>query len=153
MAGELQAEGGRLGMDAVAAADGERALVLEGAALQRLQHRVEIGEQEVRRLRQLHRQAGVEHVGGGHALMEEARLGPDMLGEVGEEGDDVVLGLALDRVDARDLVFALGAQTPWPRFWAWCLSRAMASSAWASISNQMRKRFSGAQMALISGRL
>ncbi len=31
MAGELQAEAGRLGMDAVAAADGQRVLVLEGA--------------------------------------------------------------------------------------------------------------------------
>ncbi len=29
---------------------------------------------------------------------------------------------------------------------------AMASQAWASISNQMRKRFSGVQMAAISGR-
>ena len=38
--------------------------------------------------------------------MDEARLGPDMLGEVGEEGDDVVLGLALDLVDARDLELA-----------------------------------------------
>jgi hypothetical protein len=32
-------------------------------------------------------------------------------------------------------------------------SAACASQAWASISNQMRKRFSGAQMAAISGRL
>ena len=32
-------------------------------------------------------------------------------------------------------------------------SSAMASAAWASISNQMRKRVSGAQMAAISGRL
>ena len=42
-AGELQAEGRRLGMDAVAAADADRVLVLEGAALQRGQQRVEIG--------------------------------------------------------------------------------------------------------------
>ena len=32
-------------------------------------------------------------------------------------------------------------------------SAAWASAAWASISNQMRKRFSGSQIAAISGRL
>ncbi len=41
--------------------------------------------------------------------MQEARLGPDDLGQVGEKGDDVVLDLALDL-----------------------------SAACASISNQMR---------------
>ena len=35
--------------------------------------------------------------------MHEARLGADDLGEMGQEGDDVVLGLALDLVDARDI--------------------------------------------------
>ena len=43
--------------------------------------------------------------------MHEARLGADDFGEVGQEGDDVMLGLALDLVDARDVeggVLALG---------------------------------------------
>ena len=44
---ELEAEGDGLGVDAVAAADGRRHLVLEGAVLQRGQHLVDIGEQEV----------------------------------------------------------------------------------------------------------
>ena len=35
--------------------------------------------------------------------MQEARLGADRLGDRGEEGDDVVLHLALDRVDAGDV--------------------------------------------------
>ena len=35
--------------------------------------------------------------------MHEARLGADDFGEVGQEGDDVVLGLALDLVDAGDV--------------------------------------------------
>ena len=35
--------------------------------------------------------------------MHEARLGADKLGEMGEEGDDVVLDLALDLVDPRDV--------------------------------------------------
>ena len=50
---------------------------------------------------ELHGEAGVEHVGRGHALVHEARVRPDELGEMGEEGDDVVLGHALDLVDAR----------------------------------------------------
>src|SRR3546814_8058836 len=45
----------------------------------------------------------LQHVGGGYALVHEARLRPHVLGEVGEEGDDVVPGLALDLVDALDL--------------------------------------------------
>ena len=49
VAGELEAEAGRLGMDAVAAADGQRVLVLEGAALERGQHRVDIGAAAGRR--------------------------------------------------------------------------------------------------------
>ena len=44
---QLQAEGDRLGMDAVAAADGRCHLVLEGARLERRQQPVEVGEQEV----------------------------------------------------------------------------------------------------------
>src|SRR5260370_4150144 len=39
--------------------------------------------------------------------MDKTRIGADMLGEVGQEGDDVMVGFALDLVDARDLEFAL----------------------------------------------
>lgn len=102
---ELEAEGGGLGMDAVRAADDRRELVLEGALAQRRQQRIDVGDQEVGGAHELHVEAGVEHVGGGHALVHEARLGPDDLGEVGEEGDDVVLDLALDGIDARDVEF------------------------------------------------
>ena len=78
--------------------------------LQRGQHLVQVVQQQVRRLLHLHRKAGVEHVGGRHALVHEARGRADMLGEVGQERDDVVLGLALDLVDAVDLPLALGFQ-------------------------------------------
>ena len=44
--------------------------------------------------------------------MQEARLGPDDLGEMGEEGDDVVLDLALDRVDALDVENRLSGLVP-----------------------------------------
>ena len=103
VAGQLQAEGGRLGVDAVAAADGERVLVLERALLQRRQHQVDVLEQQVGGPRQLHRERGVEDVRRGHALVQEARLRADDLGELGREGDHVVLGLALDLVDLLDL--------------------------------------------------
>ena len=35
--------------------------------------------------------------------MHEAGFGADMLAQIGQKGDDVVLGLALDLVDPRDL--------------------------------------------------
>ena len=69
--------------------------------------------QEVGGARELHVEAGVEHVRGGHALVHEARLGADDLGQMGEEGDDVVLDLALDLVDARDV--ERGVASPSPR--------------------------------------
>ena len=60
-------------------------------------------KQDVGGLRQLHRKAGVEHVARGHPLVHEARLGADMLGEVGQKRDHVVAGFALDLVDALGL--------------------------------------------------
>ena len=152
---QLEAEGGRLGVDAVAAADRDGVLVLEGAALQRGQQRVDVGEQDVGGARQLDAEAGVEHVGRGHALVDEARVGADELGEMGQEGDDVVLGLALDLVDARRR--RTSRRCPFPRSccaasFGMTPSSARASQAWASISNQMRNRVSGDQMATISGR-
>jgi hypothetical protein len=101
--GELQSERGRLGMHAVAPADGERVLVLEGPGFQRGEQTVEIGDEDIGRLDQLDVEAGVEHVGGGQPRMEETRLGPHMLGDRGEEGDHVVLHFALDLVDAGDV--------------------------------------------------
>ena len=100
---ELQPERDRLGMDAVRAADGRRHLVLEGAALERLEQFLDVADQDVRGARELHIETGVEHVRRGHALVHEARLRADDLGEMRQERDHVVLGLALDRVDARDV--------------------------------------------------
>ena len=72
--GELDAERGRLGMDAVRAADGRRLLVLEGALLQRREQPVDVGDQDVGGAHQLHVEAGVEHVRRGHA--RSARSAP-----------------------------------------------------------------------------
>ena len=52
--------------------------------------------------------------------MDEARLGPDEFGEMGQKGDDVVLRLALDLVDARDVEgggICLCPRWPWPLLW------------------------------------
>ena len=101
--GELEAEGGRLGVDSVRAADRRRHLVLEGAALERREQRVDVGDEDVARAPELHGEAGVEHVRAREAQMDEARVGADEFGEMGEEGDHVVLGHLLDLVDPRDV--------------------------------------------------
>src|ERR1700716_1735586 len=101
--GELEPERGGLGMDAVRAADHRRQLVLERATLERGEEAIDIGDQEIGGAHELHVEAGVEHVGRRHALMHEARLGSHDLRKGGQKGDDVVLDLALDRVDARDI--------------------------------------------------
>ena len=68
-------------MDAVAAADGQRVLMLDRAGLQRREQPVDIGDEQVGGLDQLKVEAGVEHVRRGHALVQEARLGADRLGD------------------------------------------------------------------------
>jgi hypothetical protein len=59
----------------------------------------DILQQKVGGAGQLHGQGRVVHIRRRHALVQEPRLGPDDLGDVGQEGDDVVLGLPLDLVD------------------------------------------------------
>ena len=87
--------------------------------------------------------------------MHEAGLRPDDLGQMGEEGDDVMLDLALDRVDAGDdrkCAFGPCSQIARGRALGMVPRSAMASAACASISNQMRKRVCGSHREAISGR-
>lgn len=84
--------------------------------------------------------------------MDEAGLGADMLGEVGEKRDDVVLDLALDGVDPFDLEGALLPDGGRASF-GMTPSSASASQAWASISNQIRNLVSGSQICAISARV
>ena len=109
---QLDAERGRLGMDAVAAADRDRGLVLEGALFQCGEQAVETGGQHIGSAHELHVEAGVEDIGGGKAQMHEAGFGSHMLGKVGQESDDVMLGDALDLVDAGDIELGLRALLP-----------------------------------------
>ena len=126
--------------------------MLEGAALQGGEERIDVGEQDIGGAAELDGEAGIQHVRGRHALVDEARLGAYVLGEVGQEGDDVVLGLALDLVDALDLE-APRSRTARAASAGITPRSAWASQACASISSQMRKRLSGVQMAAISLRL
>jgi len=89
--------------DAVRAADRRRQFVLEGAALERGEQGVSVGNQNIGGAHQLHVEAGIEHVRRSHAGMHEARLRPDDFGKMRQEGDDVVLDLGLDGVDAGDV--------------------------------------------------
>ena len=81
--------------------------MLEGAALEGREQRVDVGDENVARPPELDGEAGVEHVGAGHPLMHEPRVRPDEFGEVGEEGDDVVLGRLFDLIDPRDVELGL----------------------------------------------
>ena len=80
--------------------------------------------------------------------MHEARFRADEFGEMGQEGDDVMLAYALDLVDPRDV--EVGVRRPLSQiasaaaFGITPIS-ARASQACASISNQIRKRVCGSQ--------
>ena len=86
--------------------------------------------------------------------MHEARLRPDDLGEMRQEGDDVVLDLALDLVDPLDVERGF---RPFSQTFAAAFGNdaeiGQGVVACASISNQMRYLVSGDQIATISGRL
>ena len=158
VAGELEAEGGGLGVDAVAAADGGRELVLEGAPLQRVQHRVDLDQDQVGCALELDRQRGVEQVGGGQPEMQEpCLLAADLL-DMGEEGDDVVPGDGLDLldpggVDQPGAVGGDGGIRVRTGSAGTAPIAAMASAAASSTSSQMPSLVSGAKIAAISGRL
>ena len=108
-AGGLEAEGHRLGVDAVAAADHRRVAMLERQASHDLGQPRQLGLDRARRVAQHDRGGGVEDVRAGQAVVQPAALGAEPLGDRAQEGDDVVLRLPLDlprslRVDLADLV-------------------------------------------------
>ena len=88
----FQAEGRRLGVNAVAAADHRRELVLARLFGDDLAQRLDVRDQHVGGLRHLHGEGGVANVAAGQAEMEPAAGGrADVFGDVGGEGDDVVI--------------------------------------------------------------
>ncbi len=99
-------------MDAVGATDGDRVLVLEGPALDGGKQRVHVSEQNVGCPDELDVETGVEHIRGSHPLVDETGVRADDFRQMGQEGDDVVLGLALDLVDPVDVESGRAALVP-----------------------------------------
>jgi hypothetical protein len=99
-AGELQAEGGRLGVNAVCPADADVVLVLSRARDHRFLRAVDGLEQERPRLAYLQREGGVDDVRRGQAVVEPAPGWAELGGDGVHEGRKVVLGLALQLRDA-----------------------------------------------------
>src|SRR5262249_13954830 len=73
---------------------------------------VDVGNQDIGGAYQLHIETGIEHVRGGHARVYEAGLRTDDFREMREEGNDVVLDLRFDRIDACDVEFGSLALVP-----------------------------------------
>ena len=80
--------------------------------------------------------------------MHEARFRTHNLGQMGQEGDHVMLNFALDLIDPCDVELCVSAF--FPDFLAASFGTtpncASASVAWASISNHMRNLVSGDQI-------
>ncbi len=101
-AGEPQAEGRRLGVDAVGAADAERVAVLQRPLDQGVAVGAGAGDDDLAGPAQLQRQRRVEHVGGGEAVMDPAPVLADRAGDDVDEGGDVMVGHPLPLVDRLD---------------------------------------------------
>ena len=106
--GEFEAEGGGFGVDAVGAADADGVFELIGPCLDNGHDLVQVGEQDVGGLPQAQGHGGVQDVRRGQGVVQVAAVFTDVFGDVGEEGDDVVLGLGLDLFDAGHVKAGLG---------------------------------------------
>ena len=103
----FRAEGGRLGVHAVRAPGDRHAQQLEGPRLEHGHERIEVGEQEVRRLGEGGAQRGVHHVRGRQPVVDvRAGRGADALLDDVDERGHVVVGdlLALEHVGHEDVV-------------------------------------------------
>ena len=89
---ELEAEGGRFAVDAVAAANAGHELGFPRPPRNDFAQRLYIGDENVGALNHLHGAGGVAHIAAGQAEMEPAAgRAFDFLGDGGGEGDDVVI--------------------------------------------------------------
>ena len=105
----LQAETDRLRVDAVAAADHRGEFVLLRADGHRLAQGEEIGFEQIAGLEHLDGDGRVEQVGRGETLVNPARGGADILGDILEERDDIVVRAFFDLADFFDVESSLGA--------------------------------------------
>ena len=98
-AGELDAEGGRLGVDAVGASGAQRVDVLAGFRREDVGEAARVGQDQPRHRLNLEGQAGVEHVGGGQPVVDPAAGRAGRRREDVDEGGGVVVGDLLALVD------------------------------------------------------
>ena len=104
---ELQAEGHRLGVDAVCASDAWCVTELICAAAQDGAELLQIVENDGGRVTHHDAVCRVLHIARGESLVDVFRVLADVLFEVREEGNDVVVGGLFDLVDARDVELCL----------------------------------------------
>jgi hypothetical protein len=96
---ELQAEGRRLGVDAVRAPDAERVAVLAGPLEQRGHQLARAREDPLAGRLELEGEPGVHDVGAGEPEMDPTSRRPGRLGEGVDEGRRLVVGHRLARPD------------------------------------------------------
>jgi len=98
--GKLQAKGDRLRMNAVRTPDHNGILPAEGSLLEHFEEPFEVLQQQVRGFDQQQRQGRVEHIRRGQPLVDVAGSRADVFGNIGEKGNDIMLGLLFDLGDA-----------------------------------------------------
>ena len=108
---QLEPEGHRLGVNTVRAADHHGVLVLERPLLDGVGQPLQVLHEKLGRLDHQERQRRVDDVVAGQAQVDVPGVRPDVLGDVGDEGDHVVLDRRLDLAHARDLVTRLRPDT------------------------------------------
>jgi hypothetical protein len=90
-------------MHAMRAADRDRPSMFDGAASDRLNQHLKAGEKEVCRISCLDPEARVDDVRGRQAEVDEARCITDGLADGPEEGDHIMVRLALDLLHALEI--------------------------------------------------
>jgi hypothetical protein len=151
-AGELGAEGDRLGVDAVRPPGHDGVAVLLSTADDRLLRAVEAGEDERARLAHLERRRRVEDVRGGEAVVEPPSGRAEALGNRVDEGGEVVLRpLPISATPSGDGTTAL-ARASAAASRGTAPTSAQASSAASSTSSQRASLPSSDQTCFMAGR-
>ena len=102
-AGELEPERRRLGVDRVGPAHHHRGGFRASPGDEHGQQPVAVEQQPLPGGAQLEREPGIDDVAAGQTEVEVATLGADRFGDLADEGDDVVVGRALDLGDPLDV--------------------------------------------------
>ena len=105
---DLESEGDRLGVDAVGPAHADGLFMLDGFPPQDLLQFHEALADLDERLADHHREGRVHHVVRGQPHVDVPAVGPDLLVDRGQEGDDVVLDDLLDGLDPLGVEAGLG---------------------------------------------